>query len=133
MDPDFVGKCVSEQTSAIKSTGHEVDIDEHNVVQANDAEEASGEVARSVESILPDGWIEPVANSLMPSEYLTKLLAEVDRKYYPTLEQLRCLAVLVSLLDIVKEEETQQIDWQSRTQKVVMLLGQGGCGKTFIV
>ena len=132
-EPDFVGNCVTEQTRAIKGTGHEVEIDEHNVILANDAEEASGEVARSLETILPVGWIEPVANSLTPSQYITKLLAEVERKYYPTLEQLRFLAVLASVLDTVKEEEDQQMQWPLRTQKVLMLLGQGGCGKTFIV
>ena len=111
MDADFIGKCICDQSNAIRSTGHEVDIDEHNVVQADDAQEVSGEVVRSVEGILPHGWIEPVGNSLKPSEYLTKLLAEVDRKYYPGLEQLRFLAVLACLLDTVKEEEAQQMQW----------------------
>ena len=33
----------------------------------------------------------------------------------------------------MKAEEVHEIQWRLRTQKVLMLLGQGGCGKTFIV
>ena len=37
------------------------------------------------------------------------------------------------MLDIVKLEEYQGISWAHRSQFVFLLLGQGGCGKTFIV
>ena len=104
MDPEFVGKCVSEQTNAIKSTGHVMDDDENSILQRDEADEASGEVTRSLHSILPEGWVEPLPNALKPSEYLTKLLSEVAEEYCPTLEQLRFLAVLVWLLDTMQAE-----------------------------
>ena len=128
MDSEFVGKCVAEQTNVIKGTGFEDDPNEDNIIQAEEGDEASGEVSGSMNSILPEGWIESELNTLKPSEYITKLLAEVAKEVYPTLQQLCFLAVLVNLLDIIKAEEEHQIEWRLRTQKVLMLLGQGGWG-----
>ena len=119
-DPDFVGNCVSEQSKIIKSTGHEDDGDENRILQGDDAEEASGDVTRSTHSILPEAWIEPLPNALKPSEYMTKMLAAVARESYPTLEQLRFLAVFVCQLDTVKAEEQQEVEWRLRTHAAIV-------------
>ena len=81
----------------------------------------------------PQGWIEPASNSTTPSGYLTKLLSEVSDGHYPTRKQLQVLAVFVEHLDIVKQQEDEGVPWNLRVQLVILLLGQGGCGKTWLV
>ena len=68
-----------------------------------------------------------------PSGYLTKLLSEVSDGHYPTRKQLHVLAVFVEHLDIVKQQEDEGVPWDLRAQLVILLLGQGGCGKTWLV
>ena len=70
---------------------------------------------------------------MQPSAYITKLLAEVEKDKYPTQEQLQVLAVFVDFLDQVKAEELEGLPWKQRLQIVILLLGQGGCGKTWLV
>ena len=43
------------------------------------------------------------------------------------------LAVFVDHVDIVKEQDDEGVPWNLRAQLVVLLLGQGGCGKTWLV
>ena len=43
------------------------------------------------------------------------------------------LVVFVVKVDIVKAEEFKGKSWEHRSQWIFLLLGQGGCGKTFIV
>ena len=50
-----------------------------------------------------------------------------------TQEQLQALAVFVDVLDQVNTEELEGLPWKQRLQIVILLLGQGGCGKTWLV
>ena len=70
---------------------------------------------------------------MQPSAYITKLLAAVKKNKYPTREQLQVLAVFVDFLDQVYAEEREGLPWKQRLQIVILLLGQGGCGKTWLV
>ena len=98
-----------------------------------DADSSSGLCGPSTDPAFPQGWIEPEPDALTPSEYLTRLLAAAINAKYPTREQLQILAVFVNQLDKVKAEESGCIPWKLRTQIFILLLGQGGCGKTWLV
>ena len=129
-DQDFVGDCIQQQSRIIQEAQKERQ-------QAND-EDAElnadwGVALTSLDSVLPQGWIEPAPNSMTPSGYLTKLLSEVSDGHYPTRKQLHVLAVFVEHLDIVKKQEDEGVPWNLRVQLVILLLGQGGCGKTWLV
>ena len=127
-DPDFVGDCIQQQSRIIQDAQKERQ-------QANDEDDALdwGVAQTSLDSVLPQGWIEPAPNSMTPSGYLTKLLSEVSDGHYPTRKQLHVLAVFVEHLDIVKQQEDEGVPWNLRVQLVILLLGQGGCGNTWLV
>ncbi len=127
---DFVGECVLQQSRIIQETQKE-----RHLVDDEDAAIHTdwGVASTSLESVLPEGWIEPAPNSTTPSGYLTKLLSAVSDGHYPTRKQLHVLAVFVEHLDIVKNDEDNCVPWNLRVQLVVLLLGQGGCGKTWLV
>ena len=57
----------------------------------------------------------------------------MEKNTCPTQEQLQVLAVFVDFLDQVKAEELEGLPWKQRLQIVILLLGQGGCGKTWLV
>lgn len=126
----FVGNCLVEQTSLIRGAP----ADCHQADDADDVLDAHwGVTLTSVNSILPVGWIEPAYDSMTPSGYLTKLLSELPDRHYPTRQQLEVLAVCVEHLDIVKMQESDGVPWELRVQLVILLLGQGGSGKTWMV
>ena len=104
-----MGDCVTEQKEIFQGTGEEPE-------SGDDAEadnEPWGAATSSMETIVPEGWIEPATDSMTPSGYLTKLLSEVQDKHYPTREQLQVLAVFVEHLDVVELQEVEGAWFQS--------------------
>ena len=92
-EPTFVGECLAEQSRIIQEAGGGP-VDEHS--EESDDFQAGATLSGSLDSVLPHGWIEPALNSITPSQYITKMLSEVDEKSYPTREQLQVLSVLRS-------------------------------------
>ena len=129
-DTDFLGDCIRQQSRIIQEAQKECHQDNND----DDSLETEWGVAQtSLDSVLPQGWIEPASNSMTPSGYLTKLLSEVSDGHYPTRKQLHVLVVLVEHLDIVKKQEDEGAPWNLRVQLVILRLGQGGCGNTWLV
>ena len=89
-----------------------------------------GVAVTSLDSVLPEGWIEPRVDSVTPAGYLTKLLSEIQDQYYPARSQLQVLAVLVEHLDTAKIQEFAGTPWNERVQLAILLFGHwGGAAK----
>ena len=99
-EQDFMTEMMNEQSN-ISQKGKPEDFEESN---QQPEEESAGCETKLLESILPIGWVKPVANSVTASQYLTKLLTEVAVKDLATLEQLRVLAVIGDLLNTIQRE-----------------------------
>ncbi len=82
---------------------------------------------------LEPAWVQPVAHAVLPFEYFRQLLRHTPPTLQPTNEQLEFLALFVHHLDIIYLEERNGTKWEERSQFVFLLVGQGGCGKTFVV
>jgi len=84
------------------------------------------------------GWV-PIDN---PARKMQQLIAELEREPKPgekkkkiTLTHLQVLACaqFSSMMQVAWDEEKQGIPWDKRSQKTMVLLGQGGTGKSMIV
>ena len=102
-EPNFIGECLVEQSRIIREAGHDPAVEHY---EQEDDLDAGGTVARSIDSVLPQGWVEPAFDTISPSQYITKMLSEVDEQRYPTREQLQVLAVFAQQLNEVKEQES---------------------------
>ena len=129
-NPKFVAECFAEQSRIFQQGSLEGQVADDADAELN----AHWSVAVTLsDSILPESWIELALDSMTPSGYLTKMLSEIQDRYYPTRNQLQVLAVFAEHLDNVKMQEFDGTPWNLREQLVLLLLGQGGCGKTWLV
>ncbi len=81
----------------------------------------------------PFAFVEPMEGSILPSAYIAARISAQPLKMKPSEEQLRFLAVFGTLLDKVREEERNGIEKAHRSTHMLLLLGQGGSGKTHVV
>ena len=133
-EPDFMSNCMHAQELAFKGRNaaafgvagvvSDVELDQHTAAAETDPE-AGIEV--------PVAWVEPTPGTFRPSEYMDAYLRSIPPCKQPTAEQLQFLALFAKRLDNAMQEEDQCIPWQSRSQHCMLLLGQGGCGKTYLV
>ena len=125
-NPKIVAECFVEQSRSFQQGSLEGQV-------ADDADADLnahwGVAVASSNSILPEGWIEPALDSMTPSGYLTKMLSEIQDRYYPTRNQLQVLAVFAEHLDNLKMQEFAGTPWNLREQLVLLLWDKGGAAK----
>ena len=133
-DPEFVGRCIRSQEQAFKERHAAAFAFPENESESDGDEDApAGETCRSAAVDPHATWVEPDPGELLPSEYLSALLRSVPKRMLPTTEQLQFLALFGKRLDDAVREEHEGMPWHQRSQHCMLLLGQGGCGKTFLV
>ena len=76
----FVGDCVTEQREIFQGAVEKPDNGDHAEADADEP------AISSMETIVPEGWIDPATDSMTPAGYLRRLLSEVQDKHYPMRE-----------------------------------------------
>ncbi len=125
---DFITQCMHDQKQAFSHSVDEVealDVPDDDEIPIGDRTSKLDDVAVA--------WQEPAPNTLTPSQYLRAYLKVLPPETQPTDEQLAFLALFASRLDVVKQEEEACKPWSERSQFIILLMGQGGCGKTYVV
>ena len=131
----FIHNCIKQQEDAFAN--RKLDVGPCEGEAEDDSEDENLDAPAVSDKMKPaelePAWVQPASRSALPSEYFRQLLQNTPSKLQPTKEQLEFLALFVQLLDVVYREERNNVPWEERSQFILLLLGQGGCGKTFVV